>query len=269
MTLGIAQADALLSGSRSNEPQGSDGRIRANLLLVHGAWQGAWVWDQVVAMLAAEGVAARAFDLPGSGEDRTPASAVTMDAYAEAIHAQARAMPDGPLVLVGHSMGGAAITAAASARPELFSRLVYLCAFLPRPGESVASLAKEGHALGGGGPSTEMTEGGVASRLRPGAIAQTFFNDCAPEVAASLLPRFRPQPTAPVLAPATWSDGFRALPKTYIHCTRDRAVSSQLQLLMASRAGVRDVQTLDSGHEPFISQPDRLTQLLLRAVAGA
>lgn len=77
---------------------------------------------------------------------------VSLDAYAEAILAQARAMPPGKLVLVGHSMGGAAITAAASRRPDLFARLVYLCAFVPRPGKPVATLPQEGYALGHAGP---------------------------------------------------------------------------------------------------------------------
>lgn len=107
--------------------------MKTSILLIHGAWQGAWVWDEVTDLLEHRGIRARALDLPGSGNDRTPGTDVTLASYAKAIVAEARAMRSERLVLVGHSMGGAAITAAASLAPELFARLIYVCAFLPRP----------------------------------------------------------------------------------------------------------------------------------------
>ncbi|WP_336015747.1 alpha/beta fold hydrolase [Acinetobacter pittii] len=240
-------------------------KSKPNFLFVHGAWQGAWVWDEVIQKLTTQGIFARAFDLPGSGTDQTPISNVTLDTYVQAIISQAKSMPLGPLILVGHSMGGAAITAAASAAPNLFHQLVYVCAFLPRSSESVAALAKEGHALSGSGPKVELVDAGLASRLLPDSIASTFFNDCSPQIIQHFLPKFRPQPITPVVTPVTLSEGFIILPKTYIHCTRDNAVSSELQLLMASRANIDDIQTLDSGHEPFISQPENLVRILLQA----
>lgn len=239
-----------------------------HFLLVHGAWQGAWVWEAMHALLKVHGGSVHAFDLPGSGNDPTPAAQVTLQAYAQAIVAQARALAAGPLVLVGHSMGGAAITAAASLAPELFTRLIYVCAFVPRPGESVASLAKEGYALGGSGPQVALVADGHASALQPETIASTFFNDCPPEAVQPLLALFRPQPLAPVTAPATWSEGFQALPKTYVHCSLDRAIAPDLQTRMADRAGITDVRTLESGHEPFISQPAQLAHVLLQASAA-
>ena len=245
----------------------SEQKSKPNFLFVHGAWQGAWVWDEVIQQLTTQGIFARAFDLPGSGTDQTPISNVTLDTYVQAIISQAKSMPLGPLILVGHSMGGAAITAAASAAPNLFHQLVYLCAFLPRTGESVAALAKEGHTLSGGGPIVELVDAGLASRLLPDSIASTFFNDCSPQTMEQILAQFRPQPIAPVITPVNWSEGFTTLPKTYIHCTRDNAVSSELQLLMASRANIDDIQTLDSGHEPFITQPDNVVNILLKFAA--
>lgn len=238
---------------------------KPNFLFVHGAWQGAWVWNEVIQQLTTQDIFARAFDLPGSGADQTPISNVTMDTYVQAIISEAESMPLGQLILVGHSMGGAAITAAASAAPKLFHQLVYLCAFVPRTGESVAALAKEGHALSGIGPKVELVDAGLTSRLIPDSIADTFFNDCPPKTTEQILDQFRPQPIAPVITPVNLSEGFTALPKTYIHCTHDNAVSSALQLLMASRANINNIQTLESGHEPFISQPENLVRLLLQA----
>ena len=102
--------------------------MKTSILLIHGAWQGAWVWNEVSDLLEHRGFRTRALDLPGSGNDRTPGTNVTLASYAEAIVAEARAMQSERLILVGHSMGGAAITAAASLAPELFSRLIYIYA---------------------------------------------------------------------------------------------------------------------------------------------
>ena len=114
--------------------------MKSDILLVHGAWQGAWAWKAMLDILKDRRIRAQAFDLPGSGGNRTPVEDVTLQLYGDRIIAQARSMNSDRLILVGHSMGGAEITAAASQAPELFARLIYVCAFLPRPGESVADL---------------------------------------------------------------------------------------------------------------------------------
>lgn len=243
--------------------------MKTNLLLVHGAWQGAWVWDRVITELSVRDIYAQALDLPGSGDDTTPDSEVTLESYARAIIAKAREMPEGRLVLVGHSMGGAAITAAACMEPELFDRLIYLCAFLPRTGESVASLSKEGYELGASGPKTELIEGGARSRLVRESIAETFLNDCDEDLIAKAIPLFKPQAMKPVLTSVTWSAGFKIIPKAYIHCSLDQAIAPRLQELMATRADVTSVQTLNAGHEPFLSMPHALTQCLVSAAEAS
>lgn len=242
--------------------------MKTSILLIHGAWQGAWVWNEVSDLLEHRGFRTRALDLPGSGNDRTPGTNVTLASYAEAIVAEARAMQSERLILVGHSMGGAAITAAASLAPELFSRLIYICAFLPLPGESVASLATESHARDGSGAQMEMVENGTASRLIPGSIAETFLNDCTADAINKSVPRFRPQPLKPLITVATWTADFERLPKDYIQCSKDRVLHPEMQALMADRAGITQIFSLESGHEPFFSMPRELVDLLvLRAVS--
>lgn len=59
-------------------------------LLIHGAWQGAWVWQPVINDLVESGSAMKAIDLPGSGDDQTPASAVSLDSYADRVVDEAR-----------------------------------------------------------------------------------------------------------------------------------------------------------------------------------
>lgn len=236
--------------------------MKTSILLVHGAWQGAWVWDEVALGLTRRGFTVRAFDLPGSGDDLTPATEITLASYAQAIVAQARAMQADRLILVGHSMGGAAITAAASMAPELFDRLIYVCAFLPFSGESVGSLSAQGPMPEGGGAQMEMIGATGLARLIPERIADTFLNGCAPEVIANAVSQFRPQVLLPIVTPVTWTPGFERLAKDYIQCRNDRVLHPALQALMAERAGIVQVLSLNSGHEPFLSDPEALVALL-------
>lgn len=240
--------------------------MKTSILLIHGAWQGAWVWDEVTELLEHRGIRVRALDLPGSGNDRTPGTEVTLASYAEAIIAEARSMRSEKLIIVGHSMGGAAITEAASLAPELFTRLVYVCAFLPRSGESVASLAAQAHASEGGGIQMEIVENRTASRLIPNRIAETFLHDCTPEMINEAVPRFRPQPLNPLISPVTWSVDFERLPKDYIRCSNDRVLDPEMQALMAGRAGITQIFDLNSGHEPFLSMPKELVDLMVVAL---
>ena len=78
-------------------------------ILVHGAWQGAWAWDTIVPRLEAAGHRAIAVDLPGNGHDDTPAADVGLPLYAQHV-AGIIDRTEGPIVLVGHSMGGTAVS---------------------------------------------------------------------------------------------------------------------------------------------------------------
>ena len=96
---------------KSSAPPGGPPAV----VLVHGAWHGAWCWEPAIAALAAAGVTALAIDLPGHGDDPGPLG----DLHGDAAHvSSALDALDGPVVLAGHAYGGAVITEAAAIRPS-------------------------------------------------------------------------------------------------------------------------------------------------------
>ena len=107
----------------------------AAFLLIHGAWHGGWCWERLVPELEARGHEVHAPALPGHGGDPAEPAGVSMDDYVERAASTLRAMPE-PAIVVGHSMGGMVVSAAAQAEPERVRALVYLCAFLPGTGRA-------------------------------------------------------------------------------------------------------------------------------------
>jgi uncharacterized protein len=110
-------------------------------VLVHGAFVGAWCWEPLVGPLEAAGHTVETFDLPGSGEDRTPLAEVTLDAYADRVCAVLGERPE-PAVVVAGSMGGMAATQAAVRCSGRVASIVYVAAFLPQDGQSLLELTR-------------------------------------------------------------------------------------------------------------------------------
>jgi pimeloyl-ACP methyl ester carboxylesterase len=230
----------------------------STFLLVHGSWHGAWCWERIVPLLEAGGHRVAAIDLPGHGVDTTPFFRIALGSYARRIEEIARELPEPP-VLVGHSMGGTAITCAASRAPACYRALVYLCAFVPLPGDSVVWLAQED---AGSQVSASIRRRPLSVRLRPGAAESLFYGECSPEDAAGAAARLRPDPVLPLFQKLGPGRPITA-PRFYVACERDRALTIERQRAMASRAGIECVVTLDTDHSPFYSIPDELAHRLL------
>ena len=88
----------------------------STFVFVHGGWSGGWTWDKVVPLLEEAGHKVETPDLPGSGDDPTPIPEVSLQSYADRLSEVLDAQPE-PVVLVGHSSGGQAISQAAEQRP--------------------------------------------------------------------------------------------------------------------------------------------------------
>lgn len=229
----------------------------STFVLIHGAWHGAWCWDEVVPLLEKAGHRAVAPDLPGHGDDATPLDEVTLDAYARKVEEVVLAQNE-PVILVGHSMGGMAITQAAEQCPDRIKALVYLCAFLPANGESLVHWAEQCQD-GLVHKNMVIAEDQRSAVVRNDVIVDAFYGDCTPEIAARAKARLQPQAVAPIVEPVRISDGrFGSVRRHYIECRQDRAIPLAIQRTMQHAQPCQSVVTLDAGHSPFLSAPESL-----------
>lgn len=229
----------------------------ARFLLIHGSWHGAWCWRDVLPLLRDQGHEAEAIDLPGHGLDRTPAAEVSLDGYAEAVLSALRP----GTVLVGHSMGGYPITAAAELAAKRISRLVYLAAYVPLSGRSLAEMRERGPRQ----PLLEAmvrSEDGVTVGLDPDHIAAKFYHDCPSDTVDYARDRLSPQPIRPTETPLDVTERSAAVPATYIVCEDDRVIPPEYQAEMANRVDAK--RSLRCGHSPFFAAPVELADLLMR-----
>jgi pimeloyl-ACP methyl ester carboxylesterase len=237
--------------------------MMATFVLVHGAWHGAWCWEPVAAELARQGHRATAIDLPSHGADPTDASGVTLDAYAGAIVRAVRA-EDGPVVLVGHSMGGMAISAAAELAPERIARLIYVAAFLPRDGESLLTIEERNPRLSV--PLALIVEASSGTAvLAADKVRDLFYHDLPIEAAEAARGQLTRQALAPLGTPVRLTGGrFGSVPKSYLVCSEDRAIAVELQRDMIARSAVERVETLAASHSPFLSMALETAAALVR-----
>lgn len=234
----------------------------ANIVLVHGSWYGAWCWERVAPLLSARGHRVRAIDLPGHGADVTPVAAASLDRYVEAV----RAAIEGRAVVVGHSMGGAVLSALAEASPERIESLVYVAAYLLRDGESIFQLAMS-DAESRLGPHLRPDEAAGVLGVAPEGYGAALASGCSEADVSLARNAARPDPLAPLATPLHLTkERFGSVRRAYVHTLADHAVSTALQAKMLA-ATPTPTLTLDAGHSPFLSHPSELAALIERAMA--
>jgi pimeloyl-ACP methyl ester carboxylesterase len=231
------------------------------IVLVPGGFTGAWMWADVVALLEREGIKALAVELPTIGEDSAGA-----DFYSDARAVRAlldRLEP--PVLLCGHSYGGAVITEAASGPHPAVRELVYLTAAVPGAGDSMVSLMSAAATQ-----DADAEEEGVTFRddglafLDRDAARRALFNDCEPERAEDGLRQLRPANLSggdqPV-SEAAWTQ----LPSVYVRGSEDPMPEAVAPGFLEQTTEVIELPT---GHCPNWSRPDLVAQLLRERVAG-
>jgi pimeloyl-ACP methyl ester carboxylesterase len=233
----------------------------STFILIHGAWHGGWAWGNVATLLRAQGHTVHAPDLPGHGSDKTPVNQVTLQVYVDRVAAAIDACAE-PVVLAGHSMGGVVISQTAEQRPGRISALVYVCAFLLRDGECLLQWSepdREGIVT----PNLAFSADRKSATIRTGAILQALYGDCKAEDVKQIQSLLVPQATAPLSTPVHLTEpNYGRVPRFYVECLRDRAISISIQRQMYAAAGCKQVFTLDCDHSPMYSRPGELARCL-------
>ena len=231
-------------------------------LLIHGAWHGGWCWRSVAPLLEARGHTVLAPDLPGHGDDRTPAATVTLQSYAARICEIAGAQTEA-VILAGHSLGGVAITQAAENCPQYIGALVYVCAFLPCNGDSAITWASQDRESMVNTSVDPRDDGTIA--FKPERTRETFYGSCPDADVAFAQSRLVAEPMAPSGTPVeTTAERWGRIPRYYIECKRDRAITLELQREMQQHSPCRQTFSIDTDHSPFFSASGQLADVLLR-----
>ncbi len=243
---GPAQAAGCSYGSGS----WSQGVTVGDVVLVHGAFHGAWCWNGVVAELAERGLDSVAVELP-------------LTSFSDDIATARReiAAAGNGAVVCGHSYGGCVISAAAD-QPGV-SRLVYLCAFQVDAGEDPIRImsAVPTPLL----ESMQIDKAAGTYTIDPARRHAVFYGDCDPAEVPALSARLRAMPAGDSWV---WSQppAWQRVPSTYVVCTTDNALHPDVQRQMAKHA--TETIEWDSDHSPFLSRPAAIADLLARYAAG-
>lgn len=234
-----------------------------SVVLVHGGFLGPWSWADVVTALDRFGIATVVPDLPSMGDS---GEAPLGDFYADA--GEVRRVLDSlsaPVLLCGHSYGGAVITEAAAGPHPSVAHLVYLAAAVPDVNESMASFAP---ADSGKAPQAPDQDNAAAERpaagpagtivLPPEQGVAGLFHDCSAERAREGAELLRPMNPAVGVQPTTGA-AWRDLPATFVRCTQDR-----LPEIVTAAFFERgpEVVELPAGHCPNWSRPEAVAELL-------
>jgi pimeloyl-ACP methyl ester carboxylesterase len=229
----------------------------ATYVLLHGSYQGGWIWQRVTNRLRAGGHQVYAPSLDGCGERKGQArSGITVESQADEI-AQLLFYEDlKDVVLVGTSSGGMVLCRAAELMRDRIGRLAFVDALALFDGEKIRDIVVRTTAA----PSSD---GVTAGPTRQDAESR-LFADLDPETRAWALARYTPHPVGvseqPVTLPSFWSQQWPG--SIVIWCRRAQNPGERHQRRTAERLGAT-WHELDTGHYPMLSMPAELTQLLL------
>jgi len=242
---------------------------RFTFILIHGAWQGAWAWETIVPRLTALGHEAIAVDLPGNGHNPMSPSDVSLERYAAHVVDIIDAT-EGPIVMIGHSMGGTAAAQACELRPDRIVLAIYLAAFLLPDGMSVLQFYDRYLEPGMRGAHARVTYDapGLLSRIDPTSAVEVFYHKADRALAEAAARRLTPQPEGGRRSHLKLSnERFGTVPRVYIEAREDRSVHLPLQRKMQELSPCLEVYGLDSDHAPQLSQPDQLVAVVMQAIA--
>jgi pimeloyl-ACP methyl ester carboxylesterase len=256
--IGILILFAATSVSAAAQPAGARG-AEPTIVLVHGAFADASSWNGVVERLQEQGhtVVAPANPLRGIAAD---------SAYIASVVAQI----EGPVLLVGHSYGGAVITNAATNATNVVG-LVYVAAFAPDEGERLIDVENGSRDSVLNSALVELTyptgqgsETAVEFAIDPALFREAFAADLPERQTAVMAATQRPVAAAAFTEPSG-PPAWKSLPSWAVVATGDKAAGADVVRSMAQRAGA-DITELEGSHVIMISRPEAVTEVILEAL---
>jgi pimeloyl-ACP methyl ester carboxylesterase len=241
------------SGGATAQPAAPE--VKPTIVLVHGAFAESSSWNAVIAELNRDGYTAVAA--------ANPLRSLAGDAAA--VSAILRSI-SGPVVLVGHSYGGAVISEAANGNANV-KALVYVAAFLPDTGESANALAAKfpGSTLARAVAPVALPAGGPEFAIQPDKFHAQFAADVPDEQARLMAATQRPV-TLAALEEALGTAAWKKLPSYVIYGAEDRNIPAALERFMAERAhAVKTVGIEGGSHALMVSHPDEVATLIEEA----
>jgi pimeloyl-ACP methyl ester carboxylesterase len=241
-----------------------NGATKPIIVLEHGAWADASGWDKVIRQMQQDGFTVYAPPNPLRGLPQD-------SAYLHDFLTQNAALAGQPVVLVGHSYGGAVITNAAVGDSQV-KALVYVDAFIPDQGETLLQLvsAQPGSCLGGnpanvfnfvpypGGPA-----GDVDTYIKPTLVPSCFASGLPPSQAAVIAATQRPL-AASTLTEPSGTPAWKTIPSWAVIGTADRVIPPAELTFMAQRAGAH-ITGVNAGHLSMISDPETVARVIEQA----
>lgn len=244
------------------EPRYAAGTM-AVYVLVHGAFEGGWVWSRVARALRRAGHDVFTPTLTGCGERwHLLTREVGLDLHVQDVSSVLENESLTGVVLVGHSYAGAVITGVADRAPGRVARLVYLDASVPCDGQSASGSFTEGTA-------EKLAELSAGDRwlLPPLPIAAVGVT--APDDVARLERLRHPHPMRTLLEPLRLANGDTKLPRTYVRCTQHEGLVAALcvdpletYVDRARREGW-ELRELAAPHDAMLTHPEEVAALLL------
>ena len=255
----IASAAALV-GALLSAPAEAQEQHKPTIILVHGAFADSSGWNGVAKRLIDKGytVVAAANPLRSVKADAEQVSYLTKSI-------------DKPVVLVGHSYGGAVISSAANGNSNV-KALVFVAAFAPDRGEAAGQLAGKfpGGTLGEAlAPPVRLPGGGVDLYIDQSKFHSQFAHDMPADQAALMAASQRPIAEA-ALTEAAGQPAWKSLPSWFIYGSGDRNIPAAGLAFMAKRAGSRKTVVIEgASHVPMMSHPQAVTEIIEEAAGQA
>ena len=224
---------------------------KLNIVLVHGFWGGATHWGKVIVELNRRG-----YDALHAVENPLTSLADDADRTRKMVR-----QVDGPVLLVGHSYGGAVITEAGDL-PNVIG-LVYVAAFAPEAGESLAEIGAWNAAAAV--RNVEPDSDGYVW-IRPDKFRESFCQDL-PADEALVMAVTQKAPVGSTFADVASEPAWKYKPTWYQVSANDRMIHPETERRMAARMNPRCTVELDASHASLASQPDAIVDLIDQAVA--